>query len=174
MNSQPIQTIYYRKQRRFLRYMAHLITGILIASVLWILANTYRDPSFLPILILYICVAVFNSTYYYAISDSCVIITAAGIEYRKPEYCIMAAWSQVTSVKRGGFSSILNVHALSLDKPTITYTKWFGTVYRLGLGPLMFHYVQKSIPFGKNVWEAEEELENEIRSRVPSLHFDTP
>ncbi len=126
-------------------------------------------------LIVYIPVAIYTVAYSYALTDTCVIISATGIEYKRPEFSIVATWSQIKSLKRNAFSAMLGVqHYLLLDAPTISYTRWLGSAYKLQLSHLIFPSHLKSIPLGKNVWEANEELENEIRTKVPSLPFDAP
>jgi len=174
INAQPNQRTYYTRRRWFVRYMAHLIAGMFIVWTFWFLREIYGDPSFALMLIVYIPVAVYSVAFFYALTDTCVIISPTGIEYKRPEFSIIATWSQIKSVKRSAFASMLGVHYLLLDAPTLTYTKWLGTAYKLQLGHLLSPSHQKRIPLGKNVWEANEELENEIRTKIPSLPFDTP
>ncbi len=174
MNAPPIQRIYYTRFRRRDRYLAHLAIGIFIVWAFLTLREIYQDPSYALMLIIFIPVAVYSVAWAYATSNICIITSPAGIEYKKAEFSIVAKWSQVTSVKRGAFPSILGVHHyLLLDAPILTYTKWLGTAYKLQLNHLFFPRLQKRIPLGKNLWEANEELEKEIQSQVPGLTFET-
>lgn len=139
----------------------------------WILYDIYRDPSFAPFLIIFIPVAIYSIAYYYALTDTCVITSEAGIEYKRPEFSIVAAWSQIKSLKHNPILSIFGVnHYLLLEAPTISYTKWLGSAYKFQLGHILFRGQQKRIPIGK-MWESSKELENEIRTKVPSLAFES-
>ena len=147
--------------------------GMFILWGLWILYDIYEDPSFASILIFFIPVAVYCVPYCYALTDTCVITSEGGIEYRRPEFSIVAAWSQIKSLKPNVFFPILGVqYYLLLDAPTIIYTKWFGLAYKLQLNHILFPTYQKRIPLGK-MWQQYEELQNEIHVRIPSLPFES-
>jgi hypothetical protein len=172
MNAQStIYRIYPTRRRWLTRFMAHLLTGMLLYRAFLFFLRTYQDPSFAPMLIVYVPVAVYTAAFSYALTDTCVITSSADIEYKRPEFSVFATWSQVKSLKRNVFASIFGVqYYILLDKPTLTYTKSFGYSYKFFLGTLLFADLSKMIPLGKNVWEANEELENEIRAKRPSLH----
>ncbi len=154
--------------------MSHILAGMFVLWGLWILFEIYRDPSFAPFLIIFIPVAIYTTTYSYALTDTCVMISPTGIEYRRPEFSILATWSQIKSLKRNAVLPMLGLrYYLILDAPTILYTKWFGTAYKFQLNHVLFPSWQKRIPLGK-MWQAYEELENEIRTQVPSLPFESP
>src|SRR6476646_9474908 len=97
---QLAKRIHYSRGRRFTRFMSHLITGMFVLWGLWILWTTYQDPSFAPILIVFIPVAVYSTAYYYALNNTCVITSEMGIEYKLPEFSLIATWSQVKALKR--------------------------------------------------------------------------
>jgi hypothetical protein len=173
VNIQPTQRIYYSRGRRFSRFMAHVITGMFILWGSWILYHIYEDPSFAPILIVFIPVAVYTIPYYYALTDTCVITSESGIEYRRPEFSIVAPWSQIKSLKHTVVLAMLGLqYYLLLDTPTIIYTKWFGLAYKLQLTHILFPADQKRIPLGK-MWQGYGELQNEIRAKIPSLPFES-
>ena len=173
VNVQSAQRIYYSRGRRFSRFVSHLIAGMFVLWGLWILYTTYRDPSFAPILIIFIPVAFYSIAYYYALTDTCVITSETGIEYRRPEFSIVATWSQIKSLKHNPILSMFGVHHyLLLEAPTISYTKWLGSAYKFQLGHILFRSQQKRIPIGR-MWESSKELENEIRTKVPSHTFDS-
>jgi hypothetical protein len=154
--------------------MAHVLTGMYIVGGLWMLQHTYQDPSFAPMLILFIPIAIYTVAYSYALTDTCVIISTSGIEYKRPEFSIAATWSQIKSLKRNVFLPMLGLqYYLLLDAPTISYTKWFGSAYKFQLNHILFPTWQKRIPLGK-MWQSYEELENEIHIKIPSLPFDAP
>src|SRR6266540_5794393 len=172
MNDQLHYRIYYARGRRFSQFMSHLLAGMYLFGALFFLRETYRDPSFAPMLILYIPIAIYTVSYSYTLTDTCVIISTSGIEYKRPEFSIAATWSQVKSLKRNVVFSMLGLrYYLILDAPTISYTKWFGSAYKLQLNHLLFPVWQKRIPLGK-MWQAYEELENDIHTQIPSLPFD--
>ncbi len=174
INIKPTQRIYYSRGRRFARFMSHVIAGMFALWGLWILYDIYRDPSFAPFLIIFIPVAVYSTAYYYALTDTCVIMSETGIEYRRPEFSIVATWSQIKSLKRNVFFAMLGLqYYLLLDAPTIIYTKWFGLAYKLQLTHILFPAYQKRIPLGK-MWQGYEQLQNEIRAKIPSLPFESP
>ena len=151
--------------------MSHVITGMFIIWSLWIVYHIYEDPSFAPILIFFIPLVVYSIPYFYALTDTCVITSERGIEYRRPEFAIVATWSQVKSLKRNVFFAMLGLeYYLLLDAPTIIYTKGFGRAYKLQLNHIFFPAFQKRIPLGK-MWQGYEELQNEIRAKIPSLPF---
>jgi hypothetical protein len=152
--------------------MSHVIAGMFALWGLWFLYEIYQDPSFAPMLIIFIPVAGYSIAYYYALTDTCVITSEAGIEYRLPEFSIVATWSQIKSLKHNTLLSIFGVnHYLILEAPTIYYTKWLGAAYKFQLGHILFSRQQRRIPIGK-MWESSKELENEIRTKVPSLPFE--
>ena len=153
--------------------MSHVVAGLYLFGAFFFLFETYRDPSFAPMLVLYIPIAIYTVAYAYASVDSCIMISTSGIEYRRPEFSITATWSQVKSLKRNVFLPTLGLqYYLLLDAPTVSYTKWFGSAYKFQLNHIFFPSSQKRIPFGK-MWQAYEELENEIRTQVPSLPFES-
>jgi hypothetical protein len=85
----------------------------------------------------------------------------------------VVAWSQIKSLKRNVFFAMLGLqYYLLLDNPTIIYTKWFGLAYKLQLNHIFFPIYQKRIPLGK-MWQGYEELQNEIRAKIPSLPFES-
>jgi hypothetical protein len=171
MNDQSTHSIYYARGRRFSQLMCHLIAGMSVFGAFFFLRETYRDSSFAPMLILYIPIAVYTVTYCYAYVDTCVIISTSGIEYKRPEFSIVATWSQIKSLKRNVFFAMLGLqYHLVLDNPTIIYTKWFGLAYKLQLNHIFFPAYQNRIPLGK-MWQDYEELQNEIRTKIPSLPF---
>jgi hypothetical protein len=173
VNIQPAQRIYYSRGRRFSRFMSHAIMGMFVTWGLWILYQIYEDPSFAPILIFFIPVAVYLIPHSYALTDTCVITSERGIEYRRPEFSIVATWSQIKSLKRNVFFAMLGLqYYLLLDAPTVIYTKWFGLAYKLQLNHILFPAFQKRIPLGK-MWQGYEELQKEIRARIPSLSFES-
>ena len=168
---QPAQRIYYSRGRRFSRLMSHILAGLFILSGLWFLYHIYEDPSFAPMLVIYLPVAIYTTIYSYALIDTCVITSETGIEYRRPEFSVFATWSQIKSLKRNAVLSMLGLrYYLFLESPTILYTKWFGTAYKFQLNHIFFPAWQKRIPLGE-MWQAYEELENEIRTKAPSLPF---
>ena len=174
MNEQPTPRIYYVRGRKPSQYMSHVVAGLYLFGALFFLLETYRDPSFAPMLVLYIPIAIYTVAYAYASVDACIIISTSGIEFRRPEFSITATWSQVKSLKRNFFFSMLGLrYYLLLDAPTVSYTKWFGSAYKVQLNHIFFPSAQKRIPLGK-MWQGYEELQNELRARVPSLHFDVP
>lgn len=174
INIQPTRRIYYASGRQFSRFMSHILIVIFVLWGLWILFHTYEDLTFAPMFIIYIPVAIYTSAYSYALPDTCVITSETGIEYKRPEFSILATWSQVKSLKHNAVLPILGLrYFLILETPTILYTKWFGTTYKFQLNHIFFPSWQKRIPLGK-MWQAYEELENEIRTQVPSLPFDAP
>jgi hypothetical protein len=61
---------------------------------------------------------------------------------------------------------------LLLEAPTIIYTKWVGLGYKLQLNHILFPVHLKRIPLGK-MWQGYEELQNEIRAKIPSLPFES-
>jgi hypothetical protein len=151
--------------------MSHILAGMFILWGLWFLIHTVEDPTFAPMLVIYIPVAIYTAIYSYALTDTCVIITETGVEYRRPEFSIVATWSQIKSLKRNIFLAMLGLqYYLLLDTPTIIYTKWFGLAYKLQLSHILFPAYQKRIPLGK-MWQGYEELQNEIRTKIPSLPF---
>jgi hypothetical protein len=173
VNAQSSQSIYYSRGRQFSRAMAHLIVGMFALWGLWFLYAIYRDPSFALMLIVFIPIAVYSVTYYYALTHTCVITSDTGIEYRRPEFSIVANWSQIKSLKHNPILSIFGVnHYLLLEAPTISYTKWLGSAYKFQLSHILFPMQQKRIPIGK-MWESSKELQNEIRAKVPSLPFES-
>lgn len=154
--------------------MSRVITVMFVLWGLWILFHTYEDPTFAPMLIIYIPVAIYTTAYSYALPDTCIITSETGIEYKRPEFSILATWSQVKSLKRNAMLPMLGLrYFLILETPTILYTKWFGTAYKFQFNHILFPSWQKHIPLGK-MWQAYEELENEIRIQAPSLPLDAP
>jgi hypothetical protein len=154
--------------------MSHILTVMFVLWSLWMLRHTYQDPSFAPMLIIFIPIAVYTTTYSYALADTCVITSETGIEYKRPGFSIAAPWSQIKFLKRNMFLPMLGLqYFLLIDAPTISYTKWFGSAYKFQLNHLFFPSWQKCIPLGK-MWQAYEELENEIRTKISSLPFDPP
>jgi len=173
MSDQLTHRIYYARGRRFSQYVSHLLAGLYIVGALLFLRETYREPSFAPMLCLYVPIAIYTVTYSYALTETCIIISASGIEYRRPEFSLVANWSQVKSLKRNPVLPGLGLrYYIILDAPTLLYTKWFGMAYKLQLNHIFFPSVQKRIPVGK-MWQAYEELESEIRTRVPGLPFES-
>ncbi len=153
--------------------MSHVVMAMYVLGAFIFLGETYRDPSFAPMLILYLPIAVYTVSYCYALTDTCIIISISGIEYQRPEFSITVTWSQIKSLKRNAVLPMLGLrYYLILESPTILYTKWFGTAYKLQLNHIFFPGWQKRIPLGK-MWQAYEELENEIRTQVPSLPFES-
>ena len=175
INVSSAQRIYYSRGRRFARFTSHIITGMFVLWGLWFLIHTFQDPAFFaPLLVIFIPVAIYTTAYYYALTDTCVITSETGIEYKRPEFSILATWSQIKSLKHNPFLSIFGInHYLLLDDPTISYTKWFGAAYRFQLSQILFPMQQKSIPIGK-MWESSKGLENEIHTKIPSLSFESP
>ncbi len=170
---QPAQRIYYARGRRFSRLMSHILAAMFILWGLWILVHTYEDPTFVPMLVIYVPIAIYTTIYSYALADTCVITSETGIEYRRPEFSVLATWSQIKSLKRNAVLSMLGLrYYLILESPTILYTMWFGTAYKFQLNHILFPGWQKRIPLGR-MWQAYEELENEIRTRVPSLPLES-
>jgi len=173
VNVQPTQRIYYSRGRRFARFMSHVIAGMFALWGLEMLYEIYQDPSYAPMLIIFIPVAIYSIAYYYALTDTCVITSETGIEYRRPEFSIVATWSQIKSLKHNSFLSMFGLSQyLLIEAPTISYTKWLGSAYKFQLGHLLFSRQQRRIPLGK-MWESSTELENEIRTKVPSLPFES-
>ena len=154
--------------------MSHLVMGMYVLGTFIFLGETYRDPSFAPMLILFIPIAIYNVFYVYAAPNTCVIVSTSGIEYQRPEFSIAGRWSQIKALKRTIFLSMLGLrYYIILEEPTISYTKWLGFGYRLLLGDILSPNQQKRIPLGK-MWQDYEELENELRAHVPSLSLDAP
>ena len=154
--------------------MSRILTVMFVLWSLWMLLHTYQDPSFAPMLIFFVPVAIYTTAYSYALTDTCVITSETGIEYKRPEFSIAATWSQIKALKRIVFLPMFGLqYYLLLDAPTISYTKWFGSAYKAQLNHLLFPSWQKRIPLGK-MWQAYEELENEIHTKIPSLPFDIP
>jgi hypothetical protein len=172
INVQSTQRVYYTRGRQFSRFMSYILTMMFVLWGLWILIHTYEDPTFAPMLIIYLPVAIYTTAYSYALTDTCVITSETGIEYKRPEFSIVATWSQIKSLKRNVFLPMLDLqYYLLLDAPTISYRKWFGSAYKFQLNHIFFPSWQKRIPLGK-MWQAYEELENEIRTKISSLPFD--
>jgi len=170
---QQAQRVHYARVRQFSRLMSHILAGMFILWGLWFLVHTYEDPTFAPMLVIYIPIAVYTTIYSYALTDTCVITSETGIEYRRPEFSILATWSQIKSLQHNALLPMLGLrYYLILESPTILYTKWFGTAYKFQLNPILFPGWQKRLPLGK-MWQAYEELENEIRTQVPSLSFES-
>lgn len=173
MNTQLTRRIYFARGRRFSRYMSHLLASLYILGGLWMVQHTYQDPSFAPILIIYIPVAIYTVPYAYALTNICVITSPEGIQYKRPEFSIEATWSQIKALKHNVFFPMLGVrYYLLLDAPTTTYTKWVGLGYKVQLNHILFPAYQKRIPLGK-MWQDYEELQNEIRAKIPSLPFES-
>ena len=173
MDTQPTQRIYFARGRQFSRYMSHILAGLYILGGLWMVQHTYQDPSFAPILIIYIPVAIYTVPYAYALTETCIITSSEGIQYKRPEFSIEATWSQIKALKRNGFFPMLGVrYYLLLAAPTITYTKWVGLGYKLQLNHILFPVYQKRIPLGK-MWQDYEELQHEIHAKIPSLPFES-
>jgi hypothetical protein len=173
MNRQSTHRIYYTRRRRFSQFMSHVVMASYIIGAIIFLGETYRIPSFAPIFILYIPIAVYTVSYCYALTDTCITISPSGIEYKRPEFSILASWSQLKSLKRNAVLSTLGLrYYLIVESPTVLYTKWFGTAYKFQLNHIFFPSWQKRIPLGK-MWQAYEELEHEIHTRVPNLPFES-
>ena len=153
--------------------MSHVLAAMFVLWGLWILLEIFRDPSFAPFLIIFIPVAIYTTAYSYALTDTCVITSETGIEYKRPEFSIVATWSQIRSLKHNPFMSIFGVnHYLLLESQTVSYTRWFGMAYKVQLSHILFPGQQKQIPIGK-IWESSKELENEISTKIPSLSFES-
>ena len=164
---------YYSRGRTFTRCTCRVVTGMFALFGLWGVIRIFEDSTFAPFLILYIPVALYDVRYYYALSDTCVITSETGIEYKRPEFTIVAAWSQIKSVRHGRLLALVGVtHYLVLDSPSVSYAKWFGTVYRLSLMHIFFPGQQRSIPIGPT-WQSRNALENEILTKRPDLSFGT-
>jgi hypothetical protein len=154
--------------------MSYVLTVEYAIAIAWMFYHTYQDSSFAPMLLLFIPVAIYTTTYAYALVDTCVITSETGIEYRRPEGSITAPWAQIKSLRRNVVLPGLGLrYYLILEAPAISYSKWFGTAYKLQLGQILFPSKQKRIPLGK-MWQGYEELENELRAHAPSLPFDVP
>jgi hypothetical protein len=172
MNDVPTRKIYYAKARKFSRYMAHLVAGIYFLGALFFLRATYLDSFFMPMLVLYIPIAIYTVAYAYAAIDTCIIVSNSGIEYQRPEFAVIAKWSEIKALKRSLIFSLFGLrYYLILEAPRIRYAKWFGTMYRIQPSRLLFRGLQTFIPLG-NMWQDYEQLENELRTHVPSLSFD--
>jgi hypothetical protein len=125
-------------------------------------------------LIIYIPVAIYTTVYASALPDTCLITSELGLEYKRPEFSIVASWSQIKSLKHNAVLPMLGLrYYLILEAPTIFYTKWFGTAYKAQLNHILFPSWQKHIPLGE-MWQDYQELENELRAHVPGLPFEAP
>ena len=83
-NIQPNPRIYYARGRKLSRFMSRILTAMFILWGVWILFHTYEDPTFAPMLIIYIPVAIYTTVYASALPDTCLITSESGIEYKRP------------------------------------------------------------------------------------------
>ncbi len=166
MNIQHTEKVFYTKQRQLTRYEAHFAVLVLISVGVWLVLQSLRDAALaLFVLLIYLPVAIYSSAYIYALADTCLILSATGVEYKRPECRVQASWDQVSSMKRSTFGALFGIpYNLYLDAPVVTFSKWFGFSYR----PLhmLFPRFYTRIPLGKGLWESNDEIMKEIQAGV--------
>jgi len=130
------------------------------------------QPGFILLLITYVLVVATTIPYMYRLAETCVIVSPEGIEYRRPEFTIRAAWAQVKGTRRDRLLSLLGTRSsLVLSDPAVTWDKWYGRAYGWSPQFLFFPKQHTRIPLGPLVWEAYDDLESEIRRNLPGLEL---
>ena len=147
-----------------LRYW-YLMVVVCIIGAIYLLPLLFRDFSFLPFFLLYICVVIFSLAYTYRIwRMTKLVINPLSIEYHTAKFQLTSSWDDINSAGNRTILTLFSPVRLTMKEPLVKRNLLFDWDIDILYGNARYF-----IPMSPRTWDRYSELVDLIKLHRPDL-----
>jgi hypothetical protein len=157
--------IFYIRGYKMLRRFWYFNLIVVIGGTIYFIPLLFRDHSFLPFLLLWICVCIYSLTYYYRMYRiTRLIISEEGIEYTNLKYQLTTYWGDLSLARNRTILSLFSPLRVTTKNPIVKRNYWFDWDFDVLWGKSRYF-----IPLSSKIWDRYNDIEELIKHYRPDL-----